>query len=164
MNFSGHPYFLSSCRSPVLPTVSNALRKSTNNMYSGRSCSMHFSCSCRRQNTISMVLRLTLKPHCVSGTTSGVTWVDSLLRRILSKILPAMAKERFLYSSHSLFDHLSCRWLQCWHPSMLVVQNPPPRHWWLVGAVYWTDCLLHASIPQQESHLPQVLCHLLGQR
>ena len=28
------------------PTVSNALLKSTNTMYSGRSCSMHFSCSC----------------------------------------------------------------------------------------------------------------------
>ena len=50
VNFSGQPYFLSSCHSPVLPPVSNALLKSTNTMYSGRSCSMHFSCSCRRQN------------------------------------------------------------------------------------------------------------------
>ena len=91
VNFSGQPYFLSSCHSPVLPTVSNALLKSTNTMYSGRSCSMHFSCSCRRQN-ISTVLRLPLKPHYVSGTTSGVMWVDSLLRRILAKILPAMER------------------------------------------------------------------------
>ena len=68
VNFSGQPYFLSSCHSPVLPTVSNALLKSTNTRYSGRSCSMHFSCSCRRQNIISTVLRLPLKPHCVSGT------------------------------------------------------------------------------------------------
>ena len=80
------------CHSPVLPTVSNALLKSTNTMYSGRSCSMHFSCSCRRQNIISTVLRLPLKPHCVYGTTSGVMWVDSLLRRILAKILPAMER------------------------------------------------------------------------
>ena len=92
VNFSGQPYFFSSCHSPVLPTVSNALLKSTNTMYSGRSCSMHFSCSCRRQNIISTVLRLPLKPHCVSGTTSGVRWVDSLLRRILAKILPAMER------------------------------------------------------------------------
>ena len=84
-NFSGHPYFLSSCYSPVLPTVSNALRKSTNTMYSGRFCSMHFSCSCRRQNVIYTVLWLPLKPHCGSGTNSGVMWVDSLLRRILWK-------------------------------------------------------------------------------
>ena len=92
VNFSGHPYFLSSCHSPVLPTVSIALLKSTNTMYSGRSYSMHFSCSCRRQNIISTVLRLPLKPHSVSGTTSGVMWVDSLLSRILAKILPAMER------------------------------------------------------------------------
>ena len=91
-NFSGHPHFLSSCHSPVFPTVSNALLKVTNTMYSGRACSMHFSCNCRRQNIISTVPRLPLKPHCVSGTTSGVMWVDSLLRRILAKILPAMEK------------------------------------------------------------------------
>ena len=72
VNFSGQPYFLSSCHSPVLPTESNALLNSTNTMYSGRSCPMHFTCSCRRQNIISTVLRLPLKPHCVSGTTSGV--------------------------------------------------------------------------------------------
>ncbi|KAK2170899.1 hypothetical protein NP493_1128g00058 [Ridgeia piscesae] len=65
VNFSGHPYFLSSCHSLVLPTVSNALLKSANTMYSGRSCSMHLSCSCRRQNIISTVLRLPLKPHCI---------------------------------------------------------------------------------------------------
>ena len=64
-------------------------------------------------------------------------------------------EERF----HSLLDHLSCRWLQCWHPSMLVVQNLPPRHWWLVSAVCWTDCLLRASIllhgiPSPPSALP----------
>ena len=39
-----------------------------------------------------MVLLLPLKPHCVSGTSSGVMWVDSLLRRILAKILPAMER------------------------------------------------------------------------
>ena len=42
VNFSGHPYFLSSCNSPVLPTVSNAFVKPTNTIYRGRSSSMHF--------------------------------------------------------------------------------------------------------------------------
>ena len=92
VNFSGHPYFLSSCHSLFLPTVSNALLKSTNTMYSGRSCSMHFSCSCWRENIKSTVLQLPLKLHCVSGTTSGVMWVDSLLRRILAKMLLAMER------------------------------------------------------------------------
>ena len=94
VNFSGEPYFRSTCHSPVLPMLSDAFLKSTNTMYSGRSCSTHFSCSCRRQNIISTLLRLPLKPHCGSGTISGVMWVDNLLRRILAKILPAM--ERFL--------------------------------------------------------------------
>ncbi|KAK2172389.1 hypothetical protein NP493_966g00002 [Ridgeia piscesae] len=65
VNFSWHPYILSSCHSPVVPTISNALLKSTNTMYSGQSCSMHFSCSCRRQNIMSTVLWLPLKPHCI---------------------------------------------------------------------------------------------------
>ena len=55
VNFSGHPHFLSSCHSPVLPIISNALLKSTNTTYSGWSCSLHFSCSCRRQYIISTV-------------------------------------------------------------------------------------------------------------
>ena len=92
VKFPGHPYFLSSCHSLVLPTVSNALLKSTNTMNSGWSCSMHLSCICRRQHITSTVLWLHLKPHCVSGTTSCVVLVDSRLRRILAKILPAMER------------------------------------------------------------------------
>ena len=92
VNFSGQPYFLSTCHSLVFPTVLNALPKSTNTMYSGCSCSVHFSCSCWRQNIISAVLRFPLKPHCVSRTTSGVMWIGSLLGRILLKILPAMER------------------------------------------------------------------------
>ena len=84
----------SACHSPVLPTVSNTLLKSTNSIYSGRFCSMQFSCSCRRQNITSTVLKLLLKPHCVSGNTTGVMWVDSLLRRILAKILPVMSSSK----------------------------------------------------------------------
>ena len=65
VKFSGQPYFLSSCLSSVLPTVSTALLKSIYAMYSGQSCSMHFSRSCRRQNIMSTVLRVPLKQHCV---------------------------------------------------------------------------------------------------
>ena len=89
VNISGHPYILSSCHSPVPPTVSNAFVKSTNTIYRGRSCSMHFSWSCRRQKIMSIVLLFERKPHCVSGTTSGVMWLESLFSRIRAKILPA---------------------------------------------------------------------------
>ena len=103
--FSRHPYFPSSCQSPVLPSVSNEVDK------------YH-------------------------------VWWSVLLNALIiiarySIILPI------------LFDHISCTWLQCWYLSMLVVQSPPPRHWWLVGAVCWTDCLLRASILLQEFHLPR---------
>ena len=88
-NFSGHPYFLSSCHSPVLPTVSNAFVKSTNTIYQ---CSMHFSWSCRRQKIMSTVLLFERKPHCASGITSGVMWLESLFSRIRAKILPAVER------------------------------------------------------------------------
>ena len=45
--------------------------KGKNGIYTDRPAQCTFSCSCRRQNIISTVLRLPLKPHCVSGTTSG---------------------------------------------------------------------------------------------
>ena len=89
VNFSGHPYFLSSCHSPVLPTVANAFVKLTKTIYRGQSCSMHFSWSCHRQKIMSTVLRFERNPHCVSGTTSWVMWLESLFSRIRAKILPA---------------------------------------------------------------------------
>ena len=85
VNFSGHPYFLSSCHSPVLPTVPNSFVKATKRLYSGRSCSMHFFWSCRRQKIMSTVLRFERKLHCVSGTTSEA---ESLFSKIQA-ILPA---------------------------------------------------------------------------
>ena len=92
VNFSGHPYFLSSSHSPVPSTVLNAFVKSTKTTYIGRSCSMHFSWSCRRQKIMSTVLRLDRNPHCVSAITSVVMWLDSLFSRIRAKILPAAEK------------------------------------------------------------------------
>ncbi|KAK2165255.1 hypothetical protein NP493_1376g01049 [Ridgeia piscesae] len=91
VNFSGHPYFVSSCHNPVLPTVSNALLKSTNTMYSGRSCSMHFSCSYQRQNIISMVLRFPLKPHC-----------------ILSSVLPYVSRNSISPRCFAIFQAGDC--------------------------------------------------------
>ena len=93
VKFSGHPYFIRSCHSPVLPTVSNAFVKSTKTIYRGQSCSMHFSWSCRRQKIMSTVLRFEQKPQCVSGTTSGVMWLESLFSRIRAKILPAAERK-----------------------------------------------------------------------
>ena len=89
VNFSGHPYFLNSCHSPVFPTVSNAFVKSTKTIYRGRYCSMHFSWSCRRQKIMSTVLLFERKPQCVTGTTSGVMWLESLFSMIRAMILPA---------------------------------------------------------------------------
>ena len=86
VNFSGHPYFLSSSHSLVFPTVSNAFVKSTKTIYRGRSCSMHFSRSCCRQKIMSTVLRFERKSHCVSGTTFGVIWLKSLFSKIRAKI------------------------------------------------------------------------------
>ena len=52
---------------------------------------------------MSTVLLLTLKPRCVSGTTSGAMWVDSLLKRILAKILPPIERREIgLYFPHSV--------------------------------------------------------------
>ena len=85
VNFSGYLYFLSSCHRPVLPTVSNAFVKSTNTIYRGRSCSMHFSWSCRRQKIMSTsvlfymswrllasLLKCCLLLQVTSSTLSGV--------------------------------------------------------------------------------------------
>ena len=38
---------------------------------------------------MSTVLLFERKPHCVSGTISGVMWLESLFSRIRAKILPA---------------------------------------------------------------------------
>ena len=42
---------------PLFPTGSNAFAKLTKTIYRGRSCSMHFSWSCRRQKIVSTTLR-----------------------------------------------------------------------------------------------------------
>ena len=86
VNFSGHPYFLSSCHCPVLPMASNAkdnIQKLIL-LYA-------LSSSCRRQKIMSTVLQFEQTPHCVSGTTSGVMW----LQYDPSKDLTGCRKKRY---------------------------------------------------------------------
>ena len=126
---------------------------------------MPFSCSCRRQNSISTVS--SEATHCNSGTTSGVMWVDhGLLRGSWRRSCLLRKEERLLYSSHSLFGHLSCRWLQSWHPSTLVVQNLVVQKalvisWWvqsdeqIVSSVfpYFNRCFANFQAGDCSSHL-----------
>ena len=86
VNFSGHPYFLDSCHSPVLPTGSNAFVKSTKTV---QFLLYALSWCCRRQKILSTVFRFERKLHCVSGTTAGAMWLESMFNRIRAKILPA---------------------------------------------------------------------------
>ena len=109
VNFSGHPYFLSSCHSPVLPTVSNAFVKSTKTLYRGRSCFMQFSWNCCRHKIMSTVLRFERKTHCVSGTTSGVMGLK--VCSVGFKRSCRLQKEViYLGNYHILFGLLFCRW------------------------------------------------------
>ena len=91
VTLSGRPYFPRTCPSPVVQLRPTHYR-SRQTSRDSRSSSMPFSNRCRTQTIISTALRLPMKPHCVSGTTSGVMWVDSLLMRILAKILPAIER------------------------------------------------------------------------
>ena len=84
VTFLEHPYFLSICLSSVLPAVSNAFVKSTKTIYRGRSCSMYFSWSWRRQKSMSTVLRFDRKPHCVFK----VICFESIFSRIRANIFP----------------------------------------------------------------------------
>ena len=96
LNILGHLYFFRGCHSPVLSTVSNAFVKSIKTIYRGRSCSMNFSWSCRMKEIMSAVLRFERNPQCISGTTSGVMWPESLFSRIRAKTLPA-AERRYIH-------------------------------------------------------------------
>ena len=98
MNFS-EPYFFSSCHSPVLPTVSNALLIDKYMVVGPAQCTFLVVVG----DKISYPRCSGYLSHIVSPELPLVLWVDSLLRRILTKI---WKEERFLYSSHSLFDHL----------------------------------------------------------
>ena len=63
----GHPIFFKVLNNPSLLTKSKALVRSMKAMYSGSHCSLHFSCSCLREKTMSIVDLPALKPHCNLG-------------------------------------------------------------------------------------------------
>ena len=89
-NFGGQPRRSMISQSPFLVTVSNALVRSTNVTYSPLFCSRHFSWSCLRTKTMSVVPRFALKPHWVSGSWSSAMIDTSLFRSTRAKIFPAM--------------------------------------------------------------------------
>ena len=121
------------------PKVSNAFRKSTNTIYWGRSCSMHFPWSCRRQKIMSTVLLFERKPHCVPGTTSGVMWLEICSVGSEQISCRHQKEEIYLVNYQILFGLLFCKWWLCWHPSRLVVHRLTPILWWSIGAVCWTS-------------------------
>ena len=61
-----HPIFNNIANSPSLVTRSKALVRSMKAIYKGTFCSLHFSCSCRTQQIMSVVKRSDLNPHCDS--------------------------------------------------------------------------------------------------
>ena len=95
-SFGGHPTCILSRRvkRPFLLTKSKALVRSMNAIYSGCLCSRHFSCSCPRENTMLMVDRLALKPHCASGYTLSAR-VCSLFKTTRAKCFPNDAEKRY---------------------------------------------------------------------
>ena len=61
------PIFGRTLKRSSLLTRSNALVRSMKAMYKGICCSVYFSCSCRREKTLSIVDLSAPKPHCDSG-------------------------------------------------------------------------------------------------
>ena len=67
-----------------------SLFRSTNATYSPLFCSLHFSWSCLRMNTMSMVPILALNPHWVSGRWSSAMVIINLFRSTQARIFPMM--------------------------------------------------------------------------
>ncbi len=88
-NFSWQPSFSRIFQSPCLLTVSNAFVRSTKVTYNALFCSRHISWICLRTNTLSVVPRLALKPHCVSEMWASAIAGTSRFSITLARILPA---------------------------------------------------------------------------
>ncbi|KAL8572201.1 hypothetical protein ACOMHN_049377 [Nucella lapillus] len=101
-SLGGHPIFCRGVNRPALLTRSNALVRSTKAMNRGRLCSRHFSCSCLRENIISIVDLSARNPHCRQlqfvrynrgeGLPDNVEHDDVGIAHVLrhSSILPAL--------------------------------------------------------------------------
>ena len=87
----GQPRHSIIIHSPFLLTVSNALVRSTNTTYCPLFCSLNFSWSCLKMNTMSAVPLLALNPHWVSGRWFSAMVGTNLFRSIRARIFPAMA-------------------------------------------------------------------------
>ena len=73
-----------------LSAVSNALVRSTKSTYSPLFCSWHFSWSCLRTNTMTIVPLLALNAYWVSGRWSSVMVGTNLFRSTQARIFPVI--------------------------------------------------------------------------
>ena len=74
------------------------LWSSPQTLHSPLFCSLHSSWSCLRMNTMSMVPRLALNPHRVSGRWSSAIVGTNLFRSTRARIFPAMESSDPLFS------------------------------------------------------------------
>ena len=85
----GQPIFYNIANSNSLLIRSKTLVKSMKAIYKGTVCSLHLSCSCRREKIMSVMKRSDLNHHC----DSGYTLTANVCRRgriIRVKVLPAI--------------------------------------------------------------------------
>ena len=88
-SLGGQPIFWRTLKRPSLLTRSNALVRTAKATYKGICCSLHFSCSCRREKTMSIVDRSARKPHCDSGKIRSASfWSQISMTR--ANTLPTM--------------------------------------------------------------------------
>ena len=82
--------------SKFLIIESNALVSSTNTTYKPLFCSLHFSWSCLRMNTMAVVPLLALNPHWVSCRWSSTMVGTNLFRSTQARIFPAVESKVIL--------------------------------------------------------------------
>ena len=89
-NFGGQLRHTMILLTPFLLPVSNALVRSINAIYSPLFCSLHFSWSYLRMNTMSVVPLLALNPHWVSSRWSSVMVGTNLFKNTWARIFSKM--------------------------------------------------------------------------
>ena len=92
-NFGGRPSFSRIFQSPFLHTVSNAFVRSTDVICNPLFCLRHFCWICIRTNTMSVVRRLALKPHWISGRCCSAMVGTGLFSNTLGRILLVMERK-----------------------------------------------------------------------
>ena len=129
-SFGGHPIFGSSFNKPSRLTKSNALVKSMKAMHRGWCCSLHFSCNCLKEKTMSVVDLSARNPHCDSGyTLSAIFW--SLIRTTRAKHFPTMdMREMPLWLLQSDLSPLFLYRVTITLSFMSWGTFPSFQHWW----------------------------------